>query len=62
MVIGIVGAVVGGFIGAALGFGGVTGFNVGSFLIAVLGALLVLAIWRLIAGRSGAGHGGLAHR
>jgi uncharacterized membrane protein YeaQ/YmgE (transglycosylase-associated protein family) len=62
MVIGIVGAVVGGFIGAALGFGGVSGFNLGSFLIAVLGALLVLAIWRAIAGRTGSGHGTLAHR
>lgn len=59
MVIGIVGAVVGGFIGAALGFGGVSGFNFGSFLIAVLGALIVLALWRLVARQSG-GHGRLA--
>lgn len=63
MIIGIVGAIVGGFVGTALGFGDVDGFNLGSFLIAVLGALLVLVVWRLIAGRTGAGsHGGLAHR
>lgn len=62
MVIGIAGAIVGGFVGTALGFGGVTGFNFGSFMIAVLGALIVLFIWKLVAGRSGSGHGGLAHR
>jgi uncharacterized membrane protein YeaQ/YmgE (transglycosylase-associated protein family) len=62
MVIGIVGAIIGGFVGAALGFGGVDGFNLGSFLIAVLGALIVLAIWRAVAGRSGGGQGTLAHR
>ena len=53
MVIGIVGAIVGGFIGAALGFGGVSGFNFGSFIIAVIGALIVLGIWRYIAGHTG---------
>jgi uncharacterized membrane protein YeaQ/YmgE (transglycosylase-associated protein family) len=62
MVIGIVGAILGGMIGAALGFGGVSGFNIGSFLIAVVGALIVLFIWRQIAGRSGGERGGLAHR
>ncbi|MCM5704909.1 GlsB/YeaQ/YmgE family stress response membrane protein [Larsenimonas salina] len=47
-VIGIVGAVVGGWIGSALGFGDVTGFNVGSFAIAVLGAVILLVLYRLI--------------
>lgn len=51
MVIGIVGALLGGFIGAAIGFGGVTGFNLGSFLIAVGGAVLLLLIWRLVVGQ-----------
>jgi uncharacterized membrane protein YeaQ/YmgE (transglycosylase-associated protein family) len=60
LVIGIVGAFIGGLIGAAVGFGGVTGFNVGSFIIAVLGAIVLLAIWRLVAGRSGGGHRGFA--
>lgn len=49
IVIGIVGAIVGGLIGSALGFGGVTGFNFGSFLIAILGAILLLLVWRTVA-------------
>ena len=46
--LGILGAVVGGFIGTAIGFGEVTGFNFPSFLIAVVGALVVLGIYRAI--------------
>lgn len=46
MLIGIAGALVGGFIGTALGLGGVDGFNLGSFVIAVLGAILLLFIYR----------------
>ena len=42
IIIGIVGAMVGGFIGSFLGMGGVSGFNIGSFALAVGGALLVL--------------------
>ena len=43
--LGIVGAVVGGFIATRLGFGDVNEFNLGSMAIAVGGALLVLVIW-----------------
>ena len=39
--LGIVGACVGGFVGTSLGFGKVTGFNLPSFFIAVLGACLL---------------------
>lgn len=46
IVLGIVGAIVGGFISSALGFGGVTGFNIGSLLVATLGAVLVLFIYK----------------
>jgi uncharacterized membrane protein YeaQ/YmgE (transglycosylase-associated protein family) len=46
IVIGILGAVVGGFIGSALGLGGVEGFNFGSFALAVLGAVLLLWVYR----------------
>lgn len=60
LVIGIAGAIVGGFIGAIAGFGGVTGFNFGSFLIAVLGAIIVLLIWRWLGGRSGGSSVGVA--
>ena len=44
--IGVAGAFVGGFIGSILGFGSVTGFNLGSFATAILGALLLLFLWR----------------
>jgi len=53
ILIGIAGAIVGGLIGSALGFGGVTGFNIGSFLIAIGGALLLLIAWRAIGGSRG---------
>jgi uncharacterized membrane protein YeaQ/YmgE (transglycosylase-associated protein family) len=44
-VLGIVGAVVGGFIATQLGFGDVHSFDVRSMAIAVGGALLVLVVW-----------------
>jgi uncharacterized membrane protein YeaQ/YmgE (transglycosylase-associated protein family) len=46
ILIGIVGAVIGGFIGNAIGFGGISGFNLPSLVIAVLGAILLLFIYR----------------
>ena len=46
ILIGIAGAFVGGFISSALGFGTVTGFNLGSLVIAILGALLLLLLYR----------------
>jgi uncharacterized membrane protein YeaQ/YmgE (transglycosylase-associated protein family) len=52
ILIGIAGAVVGGFIGTALGFGSVDGFNFGSFVIAVLGAILLLIVYRMVARRA----------
>ncbi len=56
-ILGIVGAVVGGFIGSLLGFPMVSSFdNIGgsipSFLFAILGAIVVLAVYRLITGRN----------
>lgn len=49
ILIGIAGAVVGGWIGTQLGFGSVSGFNLKSFGIAVGGALLLLFGYRMIA-------------
>ena len=46
MLIGIAGALIGGFVGSLLGLGTVTGFNIGSFLIAVGGALILLWAYR----------------
>ncbi|MCG7600429.1 GlsB/YeaQ/YmgE family stress response membrane protein [Halomonas sp. McH1-25] len=48
IIIGILGALVGGWIGTALGFGSVDGFNLGSFVIAVLGAIVLLVVYRLV--------------
>ncbi len=47
---GIVGAMVGGWVFRALGIGAVTGINLGSILIAFVGAIIFLLIWRAIAG------------
>lgn len=51
ILIGIVGAVIGGYIGTMLGYGGITGFNLGSMLLAVLGAIILLLIYRLVVKR-----------
>ncbi|MDL2283563.1 GlsB/YeaQ/YmgE family stress response membrane protein [Oxalobacter sp. OttesenSCG-928-P03] len=51
MFLGILGAVVGGWISTFFGFGTVDGFNIGSFVIAVIGALAVLFVWGLLTGR-----------
>lgn len=48
IIIGIVGAVIGGFIGSAIGFGGVSGFDIRSFVLAVGGALILLAGYRAV--------------
>jgi uncharacterized membrane protein YeaQ/YmgE (transglycosylase-associated protein family) len=50
IVLGIVGAVVGGFAFNLIGQVGVTGFNIWSLLVAVVGAVLVLGAYHLIAG------------
>ena len=49
ILIGIVGAVVGGFIGRALGFYGPD--QAAGFLMSFLGAVILLVIYRMIAGR-----------
>lgn len=49
--LGIVGAFIGGMIGAAFGFGSVSGFDIRSLLVAVGGALLLLTGYRLLAHR-----------
>lgn len=50
--IGIVGAVIGGFLGNMIfGIGGVSGVDIRSILIAIVGALLLLWIYRMAVGR-----------
>lgn len=50
--LGIVGAVVGGWIGTQLGLGTVNGFTIHSFLLAVGGAILCLLVLRLVQRRT----------
>ena len=51
ILIGIAGALLGGFLSTAIGVGGgVTGFNLGSVVIAILGSLLLLFGYRRIKG------------
>jgi uncharacterized membrane protein YeaQ/YmgE (transglycosylase-associated protein family) len=51
IVLGIVGAVVGGYLFTAFGAAGVTGFNLYSMLVAIVGAVVVLWLYHLIATR-----------
>ena len=46
IILGIAGAIGGGFISSAIGFGKVTGFDFRSLIIAVGGAVLLLIIYR----------------
>jgi uncharacterized membrane protein YeaQ/YmgE (transglycosylase-associated protein family) len=50
ILIGIAGAVVGGYLATLLGLGAVTGFNLGSLAIAVVGAILLLLVYRRLSG------------
>jgi Predicted membrane protein len=51
VVLGVVGAFVGGWIATQMGWGTVDGFDLRSFGIAILGALVILGIYRLVARR-----------
>jgi uncharacterized membrane protein YeaQ/YmgE (transglycosylase-associated protein family) len=49
--LGMVGALVGGFIFDALGGVGVTGFNAWSLLVAIIGSIIVLLLYHALTGR-----------
>ena len=51
IILGIVGAIVGGFIFTAVGASGITGINIYSMLVAVIEAIVVLVIYHAVAGR-----------
>jgi uncharacterized membrane protein YeaQ/YmgE (transglycosylase-associated protein family) len=53
IIVGIVGALLGGFIMGLFGHAGVTGWNLRSFGVAVLGAVVLLLVLRLVRGRGG---------
>ncbi len=48
VLLGIIGAMVGGYVGTLLGLGSVTGFNLSSIAIATMGALIVLFVFNKI--------------
>jgi uncharacterized membrane protein YeaQ/YmgE (transglycosylase-associated protein family) len=50
IILGIVGAVLGGYLFNLFGAQGVTGLNLWSLLVAVIGAIVVLMIYRLVIG------------
>lgn len=51
MLIGVAGALVGGFVATYLGFGGISGFDLRSLVVATLGAILLLLVSKLLFGR-----------
>lgn len=54
IVLGIVGAVVGGYLFQRFGMAGVSGVNLYSVLVAVIGAIVVLVIYHALIGRRSA--------
>lgn len=52
IVLGIVGALVGGFLFSLVGAAPVTGVNIYSMFVAVVGAVVVLVAYHAVAGRS----------
>ena len=55
IILGIIGAVVGGYLaGTVLGVADVTGINVESIVVSVIGGVVVVAVYRLVMGRRAA--------
>jgi len=52
IVLGIVCAVVGGYLFSAIGATGITGFNLYSMFVAIVGAVVVLWLYHAMSGRS----------
>jgi len=51
IILGIVGAIVGGLLFNQFGAAGVTGFNLYSMGVAIIGAIVVLVLYHAVAGR-----------
>jgi uncharacterized membrane protein YeaQ/YmgE (transglycosylase-associated protein family) len=54
IVLGVAGALVGGFLFTLAGATGITGFNLWSIFVAVIGSIAVLAVYHAVAGRRAA--------
>ena len=48
ILLGIAGAIVGGLIGNMVGFGNVQGFDFRSFIVAIVGAIVLLIVYRML--------------
>ncbi len=48
IIVGVIGAAIGGFVFSLVGGSGVTGFNIYSFIVALVGALILLWLIRLV--------------
>jgi uncharacterized membrane protein YeaQ/YmgE (transglycosylase-associated protein family) len=53
ILIGIAGAIVGGFLGTYIGLGKIESFDLGGIFIATMGAILLLFVYRLIPKKQG---------
>jgi uncharacterized membrane protein YeaQ/YmgE (transglycosylase-associated protein family) len=51
VIIGIAGAMLGGYISTLVGYGDISGFDIRSFGIAILGALVLLFLYHKVRGR-----------
>lgn len=58
IIVGIVGAFLGGAVARVFGGSGVSGFNLSSLIIAILGAIILLFFLRMFSG----GHDNVTHR
>ncbi len=52
IIVGIVGAVIGGFVMSMMGGAGVYGFNLYSFIVALVGSVILLAIVKSVSGKA----------
>jgi uncharacterized membrane protein YeaQ/YmgE (transglycosylase-associated protein family) len=52
IIIGIVGAILGGFLGSLIGLGRVESFDFGGIIIATLGAIILLVVYRMVSKRT----------
>lgn len=52
IIIGVVGAILGGFLGSFIGLGKVESFDFGGVIIATVGAILLLIVYRLFSKRT----------
>jgi len=53
VIVGVVGAIIGNFLLPLLGVSGTDGFSIWSFVVALIGALVLLFVVRLFTGRRG---------